>query len=48
MGLSPDQVGRMSLWQFATVVEGWNAAHRSEEEAPPPMDDDTLRAHGIM
>lgn len=28
MGFSPEQTGRMSLWQFNAAFDGWLAAHR--------------------
>ena len=30
----------MSLWQLDAVLEGYNRAHASEEEAPEPPSDD--------
>jgi hypothetical protein len=40
MGLSPDQVGKMSLWQAAVIIEAWNEAHADPQAAPPAMSDD--------
>lgn len=38
MGFAPDQVDRMSLWQFLACVDGWKTANGVEErpEAPSP------------
>ncbi len=38
MGFSPDQIGRMSLYQYAACVDGWNAAHSSEDHIDAPSD----------
>jgi hypothetical protein len=36
MGFSPHQVGTMSLYQYAAVVEGWNQAHGGDGAAQAP------------
>lgn len=36
MGFTPQQVGDMSIWQFAACVDGYNAAHGSDENVEPP------------
>ena len=46
MGLSPRDVNDMSLWEFAVCMEGWKAAHASEDAAPA-MTDDTAAKLGI-
>jgi len=38
MGLSPRQVGAMSLWEFGVCVDAWNRAQGGD--APPAMSDD--------
>ena len=48
MGVAPDQVGKMSLWQIATIVHGWNEAHADKDAPPPPMTDDEARELGII
>lgn len=48
MGLSPDQVRRMSLWQMAVIVEGWNEAHADPNAPPPPMSTEDARVLGII
>lgn len=39
MGLTPEQVGEMSVWQFAAVVDGWNNAQGGSRPAYPTDDD---------
>lgn len=36
MGFSPQQVGAMSLYQYAAVVDGWNEAHGSDAAGQAP------------
>lgn len=36
MGFSPQQVGAMSIHQYAAVVDGWNEAHGSEGAGSAP------------
>jgi hypothetical protein len=36
MGFSPQQVGGMSLHQYAAVVDGWNDAHSGDDVAQAP------------
>jgi hypothetical protein len=31
MGMSADQVGRMSLWQFTACVDGWMAVNSPDK-----------------
>jgi hypothetical protein len=38
MGFSPDQVDRMSFWQFRACIDGFNKANGAEEAIPPPTD----------
>jgi uncharacterized protein YbaP (TraB family) len=40
MGLSPDQVSKMSLWQAAVIIDAWNEAHADPNAPPPAMSDD--------
>lgn len=35
IGLSPEQVDRQSLWQFAAAVEGYAAANGTSTLEPP-------------
>lgn len=35
MGLTPRNVGAMSLYQFAACVDGWNSAHNPDAVAAP-------------
>lgn len=39
MGFSPDQVGRMSLFQYAACVDGWNKAQNPDAVDPPSADE---------
>lgn len=32
IGCTPEQVDRMSMWQFIAAVEGWIKANTSEDE----------------
>ncbi len=36
MGFTPEQVDRMSLWQFVACLDGWKAANGVEEKPEPP------------
>lgn len=36
IGFTPEQVDRMSLWEFTACVEGYRAAHAPSDELPPP------------
>jgi len=47
LGYTPRQVDEMTLWEFDACVEGYAAAHKSGEDAPPPMDDSELSELGI-
>lgn len=33
MGFAPDQVGRMSHWQFMAALDGWSRAHGGKKSA---------------
>lgn len=35
MGFSPQQVGRMTLWQFFACIDGFVTANSPEKPAPP-------------
>ena len=39
MGMAPDSVRRMSLFQFGAVVEGWNKAHGGGDAEGPVLTD---------
>lgn len=48
MSFTPQQVGRMSLYQFAACVDGFNRANRADGGAQAPTDDEfraALAAH---
>lgn len=49
MGFTPEQVDRMTLWQFLAVVEGWRLGHGGKKPAEHSIDytDAQLRAMGI-
>lgn len=32
MGFTPQQAGAMSVWHYMAVVDGYNAAHSTEED----------------
>lgn len=40
MGFSPQQIGKMSLFQFAACVDGFNKANSTEETVDPPTDEE--------
>lgn len=40
MGFAPDQVDRMSLWQFIACLDGWKAANGAEDKPEPPSADE--------
>lgn len=44
MGLSPDQIGAMSLGQWLAVVSGWNAAHSDRDQVAAPNDEEFEQA----
>lgn len=44
MGLSPEQVDRLSLWQFAAAVEGYARAHGGETGPDAPSDSEYWEA----
>jgi len=41
MGFAPEQVDRMSLWEFAACLEGYRKANTSDDEplAPPTAEE---------
>jgi hypothetical protein len=39
MGFAPQQVDAMTLWQFASCIDGWNDAH-GEDVVEAPSDDE--------
>lgn len=47
MGFTPEQVGRMSVYQFAACVDGYNAANSDAVDAPTDEEFEAAkRAHG--
>lgn len=47
MGFTPQDVGRMSLYQFAACVDGVNRAHSDQIEPPTPDEFQAAKeAHG--
>lgn len=42
MGFTPEQVGRMSLWQFMACADGW--ARSNSPEAAKQSNDDQAEA----
>lgn len=49
MGLTPDQVWKMSVWEFAACRDGWNKAHGAKEDRGDAGEftDERLRELGI-
>ncbi|WP_168797899.1 hypothetical protein [Pacificoceanicola onchidii] len=51
MGFTPEEVGRMSLWEFMACRDGWNVAHggdgRKGGGAVADFSDAELREMGI-
>jgi hypothetical protein len=50
MGFTPDQVGQMSLFQYACCVDGVNKANAPEDRIEPPTDEEfeaAMALHGI-
>jgi len=37
----------MTIWHFQACMDGWKAAHQSEDATPPPMSDEDAAALGI-
>ena len=51
MGFTPEQIGRMSLYQFAACVDGVNKANSPDESVEPPTDEEfraAKEAHGDL
>ncbi|MCQ0987548.1 hypothetical protein [Jiella marina] len=48
MGLAPEQVDRLSLWQFQACHDGFRRAHMSEKERSQEMSEDEFDAIGAM
>lgn len=40
IGFPPREMDRMSLWQAAQVISGWNEAQGAKPPAPAPSRDD--------
>lgn len=48
MGFTPEQVDRMSAWEFAACCKGYNRANGVKEERQPgDIPDERLREMGI-
>lgn len=47
MGFTPQQVGRMSLYQFAACVDGFNKMNSTEEMVDPPTDEEFKLAKAL-
>lgn len=49
MGLAPEQVDRMTLWQFLAVQDVWSEAHGGKKKGGQAVqyEDHDLRAMGI-
>lgn len=48
MGFAPEQVDRMSLWQFAACVAAWNRANSPEPPGAGPMSDREFAAAAAL
>jgi hypothetical protein len=51
MGFTPEQVGRMSLYQFAACVDGVNKANTPNDKGDAPTDEEfraAKEAHGDL
>jgi hypothetical protein len=48
MGFTPSDIDDMTLWEFDCCYEGYQKAHQTEEQAPPPMADDQLAELGVQ
>lgn len=51
MSYTPQQVGRMSLYQFAACVDGWNRANSTSETIDAPTAEEfaaAKAAHGDL
>lgn len=47
MGFTPEEIGKMSLYQYAAVVDGWNEANSDSVEPPSAEEFDAAkRQHG--
>jgi hypothetical protein len=42
MGMSPREVDKLSLWEFAACADGYSKANGAEEVAEPPSYDEHL------
>lgn len=45
--MSPPEVDACTLWEYACAYDGYVKANSPQEDAPPPMSDDRLKALGI-
>ena len=43
MGFTPQQVERMSLWQFSAAIAGYAKAQGGEEKTEAPTDEEFMR-----
>lgn len=47
MGFTPQQIGAMSLFQYAACVDGWNASQSDAVDPPGAQEFEAVkRAHG--
>jgi hypothetical protein len=50
MGLSPSELGKMSLWRFGARVKAWNEINKAANPKPNPddMPEDIFEKIGIV
>lgn len=48
MGFAPDQVDRMSVWQFGAALKGWQIANGQRSKDMGEISDDRLREMGVV
>lgn len=44
MGFTPQEVDRMSWWQYQACVDGYTLAHSNKDTIAPPSDEEFFRA----
>lgn len=47
MGFAPEQVDRMTLWEFLACADGYAEAHGAKQPRVETIDDERLRELGI-
>lgn len=47
MGFTPQQVDRMSLWQFCAALHGFQIGNGQKERPVAELSDEQLRAMGV-